>query len=285
MTDDPVLQARIELARRELARRKQIHFMTYVFPSYNVNAYNKLICDAVDLVVFEKISRLMIFIQPRAGKSEIVSRKLPARYLGLYPDREVILTSYAASLATTFSREARDLVSSDLYQNLFGVNALEIDEAVTISDTSKSVLNWRIANRRGGLLAAGVGGGITGQGANLAIIDDPIKDDSEAQSEKVRESLYDWYLSALRTRLFNIKKSGIILCMTRWSENDLAGMLLQNQYRVNELWHVLRIPALAETPEETKEYCERNFITPDRYLTPQRIDDILNDKDLQLDGR
>jgi len=213
--------------------------------------------------------------------SELVSRKTPPFVLGKFPNKRIILCSYNAELAYSFSREARDLISSQAYQNIFGKGALEEERGVELSEQAKSVKAWNLKGMRGGLVAAGVGGGITGFSADFAIIDDPIKDDDEALSEKVRQRHWDWYWSALYTRLS--PNSPIIFTMTRWHEDDLAGRLLKAQERNNEYWHVLRMPAVAEHPNQIKKWAEENYVHPSRLLNRRTVTQML--EDAIADGR
>jgi len=176
----------------------------------------------------------MVFMPPRHGKSEIVSKKFPAWYIGRHPDREVIISSYSADLAFDFSRIARNTLREH-GPDVFGVQVAR--------DTS-AVGRWGIEGHRGGLTAAGVGGPITGRGAHVAIIDDPVKNAEEAASEVIRERVWDWYRSTLYTRL--APGGAIVLVMTRWHEDDLAGRLLREMENGGEQWEVISLPALAE---------------------------------------
>jgi len=179
----------------------------------------------------------MIFAPPQHGKSELVSRRLPAYWFGRHPDWPVILCSYAATLAHDMSRDARGVVESSEYGLLF--------PTVATDPRSRAVEHWRIARRRGGLVAAGVDGPVTGRGAMLGIIDDPFEGWLQAQSEVIREHTWNWYTKTFRTRL---REGGrIVIIMTRWHEDDIAGRLLARQ---PGRWVILRLPATAETQEE-----------------------------------
>ena len=277
---------RAELARRELARRHFLPFCRYLWPGFEVRPYRALIASALEGALDRRWTRLMIFTPPQYGKSQLVSRYFPAWWLGRLPDQNVIQTSYAASLAFGFSRVARGLVRSAEYSALFGPRSIiqmpdqEVPSyyaqaaerkpnaratlPVELAKDSQSVEEWRLQHHRGGLAAAGVGGGITGKSAYLANIDDPIKDATWAASEVVRDAQQEWYQSALYTRL--APNGVVVLCMTRWHEADLAGWLLQAQADGGDPWTVLRLPALAETVAERKDWLDRNNVTPDRYL-------------------
>lgn len=181
-----------------------------------------------------RIRRLMVFMPPRHGKSELTSRYFPAWYLGIFPDRRIILASYEADFAASWGRKARDLLEEH-GRSLFGV---------TVSSASSAASRWDIQGYEGGMVTAGVRGPITGKGANVAIIDDPVKNDQEAMSKTYREAAWDWYRATFSTR---IQEDGaIILIMTRWHEDDLAGRLIKAQEEGGEKWEVVNLPALAE---------------------------------------
>lgn len=181
-----------------------------------------------------RLSRLMVFMPPQHGKSELISRYFPAWYLGVFPDRRVILASYEADFASTWGRKARDLLEEFGPQH-FGIR---------VSSASSAASRWDIQDRDGGMVTAGARGAITGKGANLFIIDDPVKNHEQAVSTLYQERNFDWYRSVARTRLR--KGAGIVLVMTRWHENDLAGKLLQAAAEDGEQWEVLSLAALAK---------------------------------------
>lgn len=221
-----------------------MHFTNYTFPQYKADPVHELIAATLDQVVKRHVRRVMIFAPPQHGKSELVSVRLPAFWLGCCPDEPIILTSYAASLAESKSRQARNLVESDEFGRLFAGLGTPRD--------SRAMNEWSIAGRRGGLLAAGVGGPITGHGAQLGLIDDPLENWEQAQSQTYRDRVWDWYRSTFRTRIW--ESGAIVLVQTRWHEDDLAGRLLADQ---GGEWTVLRLPALAETQEERDENNKR----------------------------
>jgi predicted phage terminase large subunit-like protein len=233
-----------EITRRREARQRLLNFTTYTYPAYIPELAHELIADCLEAVLFGGIKRLMIFAPPQHGKTELVSVRFPPFWLAHRPEDPVILTSYGASLAHTKSGEARDVMESPAYQRLF--------PEVCTDQTSRSKESWRIAGHRGGLIAAGVGGPITGFGAALGVIDDPFENWEQAYSQTVRDRVWNWWRSTFRTRIW--EDGAIILIMTRWHEDDLAGRLLQDQ---GEKWKVLRLPALAETQEERDENARR----------------------------
>jgi len=182
----------------------------------------------------------MVFAPPQHGKSELVSVRFPAYWLGKRPDDPVILSSYGASLAERHSSEARACVESEAYAEVF--------PNIETRKDSRAKQLWRITEKRGGMLAVGVGGPITGHGAYLGIIDDPFENWKQAQSLTVRNQVWDWWRGTFRTRIW--ENGAIILVCTRWNEDDLAGRILSEQ---GEKWTVLRLPALAETQADRDE--------------------------------
>lgn len=177
----------------------------------------------------------MIFAPPRHTKSELASRRFPAWYLGRHPERQIIATSYNSDLASDFGRDVRNIVASPEFGRLY--------ETVGLAPDSKAADRWN-TNAGGAYIAAGVGTAVTGRGAHIALIDDPLKDRQEANSEVIRQRLRDWYRAVLYTRL--MPGGAIVLIQTRWHEDDLAGWLQEEAQRGGEAWDILSLPALAE---------------------------------------
>lgn len=171
---------------------------------------------------------------PRHGKSELVSRYFPAWLLGAFPDRRLILTSYEADFAASWGRKARDVLSEH-GPGVFGVR---------VRQDSSAANRWQVGGHEGGMVTAGVGGPITGRGADVLVIDDPVKNAEEARSPARRQTLKDWYKSTAFTRLE--PGGAVVLIMTRWHQDDLAGWLLGGGMEDDpEPWDVVRLPALA----------------------------------------
>lgn len=175
-------------------------------------------------------TKLMVTMPPRHGKSELCSKFLPAWYLSRYPDRRVILTSYEAEFAAEWGGKARDVLNENLEW-----------AGIEIKSDSKAKHRWNVAGRKGGMQTAGARGAVTGKGAHLFIIDDPVKNSEDAQSEAKRQGNWDWYVSTAKTRLE--PGAAELLVMTRWNEDDLGGRLLATQ---SEKWEIVNFPALAE---------------------------------------
>ena len=199
----------------------------------------ELLCEKLEAVAKGEILRLMVFMPPRNGKSQVCSKKFPAWYLRKYPDRYIMITSYSADLSFDFSRIARNTIQDER----------EIFPNINVNQQARAVKHWTIEGHKGGLIAAGVGGPITGRGSSIAIIDDPFKNYEEAASETVRESVWQWYRSTLRTRLD--PNGAIVLIQTRWHQDDLAGRLLQEQKEgTGEEWEVISLPGIAEDDDQ-----------------------------------
>jgi predicted phage terminase large subunit-like protein len=231
--------ADVYAARQELARRGQdslLSFTRWTNPAYTPAGHHKLIADALEAVERGDNDRLMIFMPPRHGKSELASRRWPAWCLGRKPTRQIIAASYNSDLASDFGRDVRNIIASPEFGQTF--------EGVELRQDSKAA-NRMNTNKGGAYIAAGVGTAVTGRGAHIALIDDPFKDRAEADSELNRRNVWAWYQSTLYTRL--MPKAAIVLIQTRWHEDDLAGRLL-NAPRSSE-WTVLELPAISASGE------------------------------------
>lgn len=228
-------------AIREIARNELIVFNGFVNPHYQASWLHREIARQLERIDYGEIKRLMIFVPPRNGKSEIGSILFPAWILGKHPDKEIITASYSADLAQDFGYKTRNLVAGNEYQQLFRTK---------LRDDSKSKAKW-LTEEGGGYTAVGVGGAITGRGADILIIDDPIKNREEAESQVIRDKIWGWYTSTAYTRLE--KGGSIILILTRWHKDDLAGRLLKKMEEGGEYsdkWEVIKFPAIATKDEQ-----------------------------------
>lgn len=245
-------QAKEERALRKSARQNFLVFCQYIDPRYETPPHIQLLAAKLQQVALyiasngkKGIGRLMIMMPPQHGKSQIASRNFPTWLLGLLPDSRIILTSYGVDLATKHSRFIRDAVVSAEFQALFGEKSAKI-YPVELSSDSRSTESWDLARPyRGGVKAAGVGGGITGLPAHLLIVDDPFKNREEAESEGRRELVDDWYRSSARTRLR--PNAAVVVFHTRWHPDDLAGRLMQRMLSdpLADQWEIINLPALA----------------------------------------
>lgn len=170
---------------------------------------------------------------PRHGKSELTSKFFPAWFLGTFPDKRVILASYEAEFAARWGAKARELIRE--FGWVFGIKP---------SSASSAKAQWDIEGHRGGMETAGAGGAITGKGADLLIIDDPVKNQEEAASETYRDKIWDWWLSTAYTRL---EPDGVaIVIQTRWHEDDLTGRILAHSEATGEQWRKAVLPAISD---------------------------------------
>ncbi|MDD2765844.1 MAG: phage terminase large subunit [Opitutaceae bacterium] len=256
-------EAEGEKARREKARRRLSAFCHYVSRWYRRAPHLDLaaeMLEQVEIYIRTKgrtgVGRLLIFMPPRHGKSELVSKHFPAWVLGKLPDTRVILASYGADLAVSNSRAAREIVMGQQYKALFGEASI-VETPVELSADSRSVEAWDLSRpHRGGVVATGVGGGITGKGAHLLIIDDPFKNREEAESALTRERVWNWWTSSAYTRLED--GGAVVGMLTRWHPDDWAGRLLRamGEDPSADQYVVVCLPALA-APEKVDDESRR----------------------------
>lgn len=237
--DNAKQEAKKELARRELARRHLLPFVKYRFQSYKENWHHRVLADALERVENGSLKRLIVNMPPRHGKSELVSVNFPAWCMGRDSNRSIMAASYGAGLAQDFGRKVRNIMDDVEYKTLFDTR---------LAEDSQAKGKWA-TNGRGEYNAVGVGGSLTGLGAGILIIDDPVKNREEADSEVTSESIWDWYRSTARTRL--TPDGAVVIVMTRWRDNDLVGRILEeNRLSAGEQWEVVTLPAIAENDEE-----------------------------------
>jgi predicted phage terminase large subunit-like protein len=228
----PALTSRdVEAARNELARRYLIDFTRRTLPGYQPAAHHLRIAERLEAVERGEIDRLMIFMPPRHGKSELATRRWPAWCMGRDPRIQVASASYNSDLAMDFGRQVRNIVGSGEFASVF--------PGVGLSSDSKAA-NRMNTNRGGTYVAVGVGQALTGRGADILLIDDPLKDRQEADSETVRNAVWSWYTSTAYTRL--MPGGRVVVIQTRWHEDDLAGRLLND--KGGDQWEVCELPAI-----------------------------------------
>jgi len=229
-----------ELIDRELSTRLLSSFTTYTKEDYEMiatQAWEKIhpkIIEKLEAVERWEIKRLMIFVRPRIWKSELASIRFPAWILWRNPKRKVVVSSYGADLASDFWRKTKQVVESVEFGNIFPSFKLAKDK--------REWGNWE-TSLWGWMYTVWVWWALTGKGFDIGIIDDPVKDRLEAESEITQQRIIDWYTSTFYTRRQN-QDSAIILMMTRWSPNDLAGYLLEEAQNWWDQWEVLKIPAI-----------------------------------------
>jgi predicted phage terminase large subunit-like protein len=227
---------------KELAKTNFMEYVKYVWPTFINGRHHTKMARAFERIAEGKTKRLIICMPPRHTKSEFASYLLPSWFLGKYPSKKIIQTSHTAELAVGFGRKVRNLVDSDRYKDLFPEVALQSD--------SKAAGRWA-TNYAGEYFAIGVGGAVTGKGADLLIIDDPHSEQEAALAEtspEIYDKVYEWYTSGPRQRLQ--PGGAIVIVMTRWSKRDLTGQVLKAAaQRGGDEWEVIEFPALFENGE------------------------------------
>lgn len=262
----------LEEVKAERARRSILGFVHATFPNYKSGWVHELICKELDFFLAEvaegKAPRLMLFVPPRHGKSELVSRRFPAYALGKYPDLSIIAASYGSDLAARMNRDVQRVIDSDEYARIFSGTKLYGKNIRTVADGSwlRNSDIFEVVGRRGVYRSTGVGGGITGMGADILLIDDPIKDMEQANSATYRQNVWDWYTGVAYTRL--MPGGGVIIILTRWHEDDIAGRLLTAAKKgEGDQWRVISFPAIAEQDEACRK--EGEPLHSERYSLKQ----------------
>jgi len=231
------LDQRNRLKEKEDCRADFMSFVQKVWPNFIHGAHHARMARAFERVARGEVKRLIINMPPRHTKSEFASYLLPAWFLGNFPQKKVIQTSHTAELAVGFGRKVRNLVDKEEYRMVF--------DGVELQADSKAAGRWA-TNAGGEYFAIGVGGAVTGKGADLLIIDDPHSEQEAALSEtnpEIYDKTYEWYTSGPRQRLQ--PGGSIVIVMTRWSKKDLTGQVLKSaMQRSGEEWEVIEFPAL-----------------------------------------
>lgn len=242
--------AQKELERRAIERGRAHfkHFIEFINPSYIFHWHHELLANKLNDFAEGEIKKMMVFIPPQHGKSEQTSRLFPAYMLGKNPNARLIGCSYTAELAKKFNRSIQRLIESDEYAKVFPHTKLAGKGEKDPKDSTKvkSSTLFEIVGHKGSYMNAGVGGGITGNSCDIGIIDDPVKGAEQAASPTLRENQWDWYNAAFLTRLHN--DSQVLLIMTRWHQDDLAGRILAGE-NAHE-WEVVSFPAIKENDND-----------------------------------
>jgi predicted phage terminase large subunit-like protein len=226
-----------KVGTQEKAKNDFMAYVKYVWPNFINGRHHEKMAQAFERVAEGKTKRLIINMPPRHTKSEFASYLLPSWFLGRFPDKKIIQTSHTAELAVGFGRKVRNLVDSDRYKDIFPQVALQAD--------SKAAGRWA-TNYAGEYFAIGIGGAVTGKGADLLIIDDPHSEQEATLAETnsdIYDKTYEWYTSGPRQRLQ--PGGAIVIVMTRWSKKDLTGQVLKAAaQRSGEEWEVIEFPAI-----------------------------------------
>ena len=228
---------------KSLAQENFLKFVKQVWPEFIEGPHHIKIAEKFQALAEGKIKRLIVNMPPRHTKSEFASFLFPAWMMGRDPRLKIIQTTHTAELSYRFGRKVRNLMEENTFQDIF--------DDIQLSQDSKAAGRWE-TNKGGEYFAAGVGGAITGRGADLLIIDDPHSE-QDALSETAMESAYEWYTSGPRQRLQPGGK--IVIVMTRWSTKDLTGELMKAQKDVKaDQWDVIEFPAVLNDKPIWPEY-------------------------------
>ena len=248
------MSAAVALTAEDYAFSRLVAYAAYQWPRYADAPHHRLIARHLEMVERGEITRLMITMPPRHGKSMLASEFFPAWYMGRNPDHYVVTATYAQELADDFGRKVKNQIEDASFQAVF--------PGVGLADDSKSAKRFHIegaqggyehaTTQRGAFYAVGVGGPLTGRGAHLLLIDDPVKNREEADSEVMRRKVKDWYTSTAYTRL--MPGGRIVIIQTRWHEDDLSGWLLEEHQ--HEGWTILNLPAIDD---------DGNALWPEQY--------------------
>jgi len=227
-----------EAKEKEASRSDFLTFVRKMWPAFIGGRHHKVMADAFERVANGELKRLIINMPPRHTKSEFASFLFPAWFLGRYPEKKIIQTAHTAELAVGFGRKVRNLISQEDFQSVF--------PGIELSSDSKAAGRWN-TNKRGDYFAIGVGGAVTGKGADVLIIDDPHSEQEAAlgaYNPEVYEKVYEWYTSGPRQRLQ--PGGAIIIVMTRWSTRDLTGKIIKSvtQKEGVDDWEVIELPAI-----------------------------------------
>ncbi len=227
-----------EAKKKEQSKTEFLPFVERMWPSFISGKHHSIMADAFERVANGDLKRLIINMPPRHTKSEFASYLFPAWFLGRYPEKKIIQTAHTAELAVGFGRKVRNLINQTDFQQVF--------PGISLSSDSKAAGRWN-TNKRGDYFAIGVGGAVTGKGADVLIIDDPHSEQEAAlgaYNPEVYDKVYEWYTSGPRQRLQ--PGGAIIVVMTRWSVRDLTGQIVKaaTQRTGADEWEVIELPAI-----------------------------------------
>ena len=233
-TERAKITALLEMDRVERCKESFLFFAKQMWPVFISGKHHQIMADAFERVANGTLKRLIINMPPRHTKSEFASFLLPSWFLGKFPEKKIIQTAHTAELSTGFGRKVRNLVSSDIYAKVFDTK---------LSSDSKAAGRWN-TNKGGDYFAIGVGGAVTGKGADLLIIDDPHSEQEAKQNNPaVFDGVYEWFTSGPRQRLQ--PGGAIIIVMTRWAKRDLTGQILKKSGNDGvDDWEVIEFPAI-----------------------------------------
>lgn len=242
----------VNLKKIQRARRRKdlLAFVEGSFPGYEAGWVHKDICNRLEkfseAVERKESPRLILQMPPRHGKSYLSSENFPVWHIGKNPTHKCVVASYSADLSQSFSKKALDSAQSDYCTEIFPELALD--------EKRQTMIEWG-TTKGGGYKSVGVGGSLTGHGADILIVDDPVKDWEEAMSARIRDRVWNWWGSTAYTRL--MPGAGALVIMTRWHEEDLAGKLIaemeNSEDEYSDTWEIINYPAIAEHKEDHRD--------------------------------
>jgi len=228
----------IKLAKKDIyknsAKQSYEVFLRLMMPNIVISKHHKLIIQKLEQIERGELKRLIITLPPRCGKTLLCSEYFPAWFLGKNPDKYIIASTYSQERASDNGRKVRNIFNEEIYQYIF--------DKIRLAKDSHAQHKFSIANHNGVYFAVGAGAALTGRGSHVFLCDDVIKNKEEAYSEIMSRKLKEWFTTVAYTRL--MKNGAIVLIMTRWHENDLAGWILREHKHDN--WEVVNLPAIAE---------------------------------------
>lgn len=233
---------------RRAAKESLLAFTEYTKPDYRANWHHISYAGVLDRFISGEIKRLMVFMPPQHGKSELCSRRMPAKILGDHPNKRIAVCAYNYPFASKFNRDVQRIIDSKEYKEIYPETTLS-GRNIRADYKGSWLRNsdeFEIVGFRGSLISVGIGGGLTGNKVDVAIIDDPYKDAVEANSQAFRKRLEEWWDAVLETRLNN--DAQICLTFTRWRHDDIAGRLLELQKMgiTTDDWVVVKYQGIKE---------------------------------------
>ncbi len=255
----------------QAARKSLRAFTMLTKPDYRMHWHHKVTCDKLNDFVEGKIKYLMIFEPPRHGKSELTSRRLPAYLHGRYPDKQIMLASYSDHLAAKMTVAVQEIIDSATYKLIFPETKIW-PQGTPYAKGIRNQNEHNIIGRKGSYMGQGVGGSYTGLGSSFILIDDPIKGRKMADSRAFRETLWSFWLNDLYSRLETDLETGregqVLVTLTRWHEDDLAGRLIEEMKNTPGAiqWEIVDFPAIRvdmDNPDDPRELGEA--LWPEKY--------------------
>ena len=233
--------------KAEIASRKFEAFVKFTKDDYSFNWHHRYLISKLQAFAEGKIKKLLVFMPPQHGKSELTSRRLPSFILGIDPNKKIVGASYSGELSKSFNREVQRIIDTPEYKDIFPLTTLSGQNVATNAKGAflRNANIFEVVGCKGFYKSVGVGGSLTGTPVDIGIIDDPIKGPQEANSVTYRAALWEWYTQVFLTRLHN--ESQILITQTRWHKKDLAGRIIEEMTKEGSNdWEIVSFPAILE---------------------------------------